>query len=92
MIILFYYAFILAGIGVAALFQVLFLKSRAPLLLVSSILWLVPVCYETWVLNNCAGECNIREDLVFMFPVELVVLGVLSIFSWKAYTNAKPRL
>lgn len=91
MVGLFYYAFILAGIGMAALFQVLFLKSKTPLLLICSIGWLLPICYETWVLNNCSGECNTRADLVFIFPVEVVVLGVISLFSWKTYTKHAKR-
>ena len=87
MIAALYYVFILGSIGIAALFQVLFVKSKLPLILACSLLWLVPIGYETWVLNTCAGECNIRVDLVFMFLLEVVVLGVLSFFSWRAYTK-----
>lgn len=80
-----YYGFILAGIAFAAVFQILFLKSRKPLLLVTSILWLLPVLYETWVLNNCTGECNIRVDVLVIFPIEVIVLPLLSFFAWRAY-------
>jgi hypothetical protein len=93
MLILIYYAFILLGIGAAALFQLLFLKSKRPLLLACSILWLLPICYEIWVLNTCTGECNIRADLVFVFPAEVVVLTIVTLLSWKVFKQpTKPHV
>lgn len=86
-----YYGFILLGVGMAALFQVLFVKSRRPLMLICSVLWLLPICYETWVLSNCTGECNIRVDVVYLFPIEVIVLTTLSVFAWIAYRKRLPK-
>ncbi|MBH79540.1 MAG: hypothetical protein CMQ49_03390 [Gammaproteobacteria bacterium] len=80
-----YFAFILAGIGVAALFQALFVKTRKPAFLVCSVLWLLPICYEIWVLNTCTGECNIRVDLLYVFPLEIGLLAGVSLIGWRAY-------
>ena len=86
-----YYVFIIAGIGMAALFQVLYLKTKIPLLLVCSFVWLLPICYEIWALNNCTGECNIRVDLVYLFPVEVIAAAILSLLSWRAYRKGARR-
>lgn len=87
MVIVPYYALILAGVGVAVFFQVLFVKTKQPIQLVCSIFWLLPICYETWVLNNCTGECNIRVDLMVIIPIELAALAAISYIAWRSYNK-----
>jgi hypothetical protein len=80
-----YYTFVLFGAAFAAFFLRLFVKSKQPLQFVCSMLWLLPIGYETWVVSNCTGECNIRVDLLVIFPFELLLLIGISRFSWRAY-------
>jgi hypothetical protein len=37
--------------------------------IVSGILWLLYAVYEPWAATSCDGGCNIRVDLVFLFPI-----------------------
>ncbi len=85
MLIIPYYAFILFGVLVALLFFVLFVRSKQPIQLYCTLLWTAPLGYEAWVISGCSGECNIRVDLLIVFPLELVVLSWLSIFAWHKF-------
>lgn len=54
--------------------------SRRPVVLVASVVWLLYGVYETgmrlrWL---CSGECNIRVDLVLIYPV-LLFLSIAAI-------------
>ena len=84
MIILPYYAFILLGLVMAVLFFLAYVRASKAVLLITSILWLIPAAYEMWVLQSCTGECNVRVDLLLVFPTELLGLSALSVFAWKA--------
>lgn len=39
---------------------------------ISVALWLLYPIYEIWLQLNCSGECNIRVDLLIIYPVILV--------------------
>jgi len=80
-----YYGFILIGIGLAVFFLATFISKRQLFPLVCSALWLVPASYEAWVMSNCTGECNIRVDLLVIFPLEALMLIPLSLAAWKAH-------
>jgi hypothetical protein len=63
----------------AALLGLLFLaaawKSRRPIIAATALAWLSYAGYETamrlrWL---CSGECNIRVDLLVIYPVLLVM-------------------
>ena len=84
MIIVPYYAFLLVGLAMTVFFFLAYVRSSKPLLLVTAILWLGPAAYESWVSQSCSGECNIRVDLLIVFPIELVVLIGLSVFAWRS--------
>jgi hypothetical protein len=58
----------------AGVLLVLFALSRARLILVSSLLWLAYLPYEYAMKLRllCAGECNIRVDLLAIYPVLLL--------------------
>ncbi|MET0071807.1 MAG: hypothetical protein ABW096_17345 [Candidatus Thiodiazotropha sp.] len=88
MLILVYYLFLLVCAAMGVFFFALYIHSRQTLQALSAVLLLLPVVYEAWVLENCAGECNIRVDLVVLFPVELLLLSALSCYSWRRFKNA----
>lgn len=51
-------------------------KSRTPL--VPAALWLAYAVYETLILRRvlCSGECNIRIDLLLLYPLLLLATAV----------------
>ena len=71
------------------LFFFLFSISRKRFILVTTILWLAYVPYEYGMKFRilCSGECNIRIDLLLLYPVLLVVslvaLVMFAIAIWK---------
>lgn len=42
--------------------------------------WLAYGLYELWVQKTCTGECNIRVDLLLIYPL-LLVLTLLTLFA-----------
>lgn len=44
------------------------------------VLWIGYAAYETWVQATCTGECNIRVDLLLIWPL-LLAVTVLAIVS-----------
>ncbi|PVV15730.1 MAG: hypothetical protein B6D77_01615 [gamma proteobacterium symbiont of Ctena orbiculata] len=83
--ILLYYLFLLICSALSVFFFALYIRSKQTQQALTAFLLVVPVVYEGWVLQNCTGECNIRVDLILLFPVELLVLSALSIHSWRQY-------
>jgi len=76
---------ILAG-GLGVLCLVLYARSRRPSIAVAAVAWLAYAAYETamrlrWL---CTGECNIRVDLLLIYPVLLVIsaVAVVSFARW----------
>lgn len=41
--------------------------------------WLAYALYEIWMQQTCTGECNIRVDLLLIYPL-LLVLSLLTLF------------
>ena len=64
----------------AVLFFGLFAVSKSRLILVTGISWLAYVPYEYGMKFRllCSGECNIRVDLLLIYPL-LVALSVASL-------------
>jgi hypothetical protein len=60
--------------AVAGGFAALWLWRRAPAAAVATALWLAYAGYETLMHLRvlCSGECNIRVDLLLLYPVLLV--------------------
>lgn len=83
-----YLAFVVAGVAIAGIFLARFLRSKRPLQLLCSALWLLPAVYEAWVQSTCTGECNIRIDLAVVFPLELLLLIPVSMIALKSYKSA----
>lgn len=80
-----YYAMVVLSIPIAIVLLVLYVRRKEDIQLVAALLWLIPPVYECLVLSTCSGECNIRIDLVLVFPVELLVLIPLTTRVWRAY-------
>ena len=49
--------------------------------IVSGILWLLYAVYERLVATTCDGDCNIRVDLMFFFPI----LGLATFCAYQSY-------
>jgi hypothetical protein len=64
----------LALVPVAA-FGVLYARSRASIVLVAALAWLGYLVYESAIKLRwlCSGECNIRVDLLVLYPLLLLV-------------------
>lgn len=63
----------------ALLLATLYLRRRRRLIAVSAGLWLVYFFYERAIKSGlaCSGDCNIRVDLLLIYPL----LGVVSIIA-----------
>ena len=62
-------------------FGFLYFKSKNKVVLVTAILWLLYAAYEQLHLLRivCSGECNIRIDLVAIYPI-ILVLSIIALF------------
>ena len=65
----------------AVLFAVLYILSKLRLTLIASIIWLAYTVYEYGMYFRilCSGECNIRIDLLLIYPVLLTLTVVAAI-------------
>jgi hypothetical protein len=56
------------------------------------IAWLLYGLYEFGMRQRwlCSGECNIRIDLLVIYPVLAVALGAAAISLLRAFTGARP--
>lgn len=73
----------------AAIFAVLYLGCRRPLVLAAALAWLAYFPYEQAMKLRilCSGECNIRVDLLLFYPL----LALVSAAATAAYFKAKRR-
>jgi hypothetical protein len=64
----------------AVLFAYCYYASRAPITLVTAACWVAYSIYEYGMSVRlfCSGECNIRVDLLLLYPV-LVGLSLMSV-------------
>ncbi len=67
----------------AGLFAFLFIRGRRTVSFVAALVWLAYVPYEYAMKLRllCSGECNIRVDLLLIYPV-LVILSVLAVVAF----------
>ena len=74
----------LAGLVPAALFGLGYLLKKGPLTGLAAILWVLYAAYETAMHFRllCSGECNIRVDLLVIFPMLWIVsiAGIAALF------------
>lgn len=64
----------------AAVFGFLYVRCRRRIVLITALLWLAYFPYELGMKLRilCSGECNIRVDLLLLYPV-LAVLSLVSV-------------
>jgi hypothetical protein len=64
----------------AAVFGYFYMRRRSRVVLVTALLWLAYFPYELGMKLRilCSGECNIRVDLLLLYPV-LAILTLASI-------------
>ena len=65
----------------AGAFFLLYRRHRVRGVLVAGIAWLIYCLYEygMWLGLLCSGECNIRVDLLLIFPL-LIILSAVGVF------------
>lgn len=75
--------FPLFAIVPALLFGGLFAVRKKPIFLVSSLLWFAYLVYEYSIYLKliCSGDCNIRVDILLIYPLLLVVTIAASYFA-----------
>ena len=71
-----------AALVPAALFGLGFYWRRRPLTLLAAVLWLAYAGYEQAMKSRwlCTGECNIRVDLLLIYPL-LLILSLAALVS-----------
>jgi hypothetical protein len=69
----------------ASLFAGLYFRCRRAVVLVAALAWLAYFPYEQAMKLRilCSGECNIRVDLLLLYPI----LALLSVFAIVAYAK-----
>jgi len=74
----------------AMMFVCLFAVSNARLIFVTAISWLAYVPYEYGMKLRllCSGECNIRVDLIAIYPL-LIALSVASLVVFAVRTRKR---
>lgn len=79
----------LLALAPAVLFTVFFAISKSRLVLTAGLLWLAYFPYEYGMKFRilCSGECNIRIDLLVLYPVLILVslaaLGMFAVVVWR---------
>jgi hypothetical protein len=72
----------------------LFTVSKRFFVLSAGLLWLAYLCYESAIKLRilCSGECNIRVDLLLIYPILLLVSVVAIILALRKNNNPSPHL
>jgi hypothetical protein len=69
------------GLIPAALFLAAYRGARRPLVMVVGVAWLTYVPYEYAMLRRwlCSGECNIRVDLLVVYPALVLISAAAAV-------------
>jgi hypothetical protein len=64
----------------AVVFAVLYWRSKLRLIAIASLAWFLYLIYEygMYLRILCSGECNIRVDLLLIYPI-LLILSIIAI-------------
>ena len=89
-------AFIIFPLGallIGVLYLRLFLKSRSKSCLIAGVLWSLYSLYEALMYLRilCTGECNIRIDLLLIYPL-LLALSVIGSVQYYRKKRAQTKL
>jgi hypothetical protein len=73
----------LLALAPAAMFATLFLRCRRRTILVAMLAWLAYCPYELAMKLRilCTGECNIRVDLLLLYPI-LILVSALAVTAY----------
>jgi hypothetical protein len=84
------YPLLAAGVGVILLG--LGLRARRTPAVAVGVVWLLYALYETGMKQRwlCSGECNIRVDLLLIYPVLLLSLVAAGVSLLRAWKPARP--
>ena len=76
----------------ALMFAVLFRLTRRPFVVAVALAWMLYGIYEYLIYERllCSGECNIRVDLLLIYPV-LAVASVAALIVAAASLRPRPR-
>lgn len=68
------------------------LRARRTTAIVGGVLWLLYALYETGMKQRwlCSGECNIRVDLLLIYPLLLLSLVAAGVSLLRARKPARP--
>jgi formate hydrogenlyase subunit 3/multisubunit Na+/H+ antiporter MnhD subunit len=68
------------------------LRARRTMAVVGGVLWLLYALYETGMKQRwlCSGECNIRVDLLLIYPLLLLTLVAAGVSLLRARKSARP--
>jgi hypothetical protein len=76
----------------AVIFGIMFVTRRRRLALIASLMWLGYFPYEQAMKLRilCSGECNIRVDLVLIYPV-LALVSALAVYAYVKSARSQTR-
>ena len=82
----------LAALVPALLFIVIYYWRKTSFALIAAILWALYAVYESLMSARvlCSGECNIRIDLIALYPL-LAVVSIVALIELAARRKRKPR-
>jgi formate hydrogenlyase subunit 3/multisubunit Na+/H+ antiporter MnhD subunit len=85
-------AYPLLAAAVGAILLGLGLRARRTTAVVGGVLWLLYALYETGMKQRwlCSGECNIRVDLLLIYPLLLLSLVAAGVSLLRARKPARP--
>ena len=68
------------------------LRARRTTAVIGGVLWLLYALYETGMKQRwlCSGECNIRVDLLLIYPVLLLTFVAVGVSLLRARKSAGP--
>lgn len=73
----------------AGIFAFLFFTSKRPIVFITALAWLTYFLYEQGMKLQilCSGECNIRIDLLLIYPV-LLILSAMAVFVYMKHLKS----
>ena len=76
----------------AVLFAAMYFRCRRPVVLIAALAWLAYFPYEQAMKLRilCSGECNIRVDLLLLYPL-LALLSLWAIVTYRKRDRSAPR-
>ena len=92
MLLAIFVAYPLGAVLVGAIFLALYRHAARRRLLVTGVVWILYAAYEYGMKQRilCGGECNIRVDLLLLYPL-LLLLSTLALMSYALFLRDRYR-